>query len=331
MNITKLNRRKLYRNIIFYNVILFLIFASVSYIVYSYKLKSYVNVINAEQKICSAEIRESLIQSLKSGKSFKQFSVNDFGNKIIPHLRRTSFNGYLLTFDGRLLNFQRTDRYSTKIYKRICLDAALKKAIQGNRAFFQYKGNLLYNNTIVAGLDRKSPKLTFTIEYPKVGVDKIKDTLLRKMLYKTLALYIIIAYIMTMLIFIVSRLYYNRFQTRILGDLLRETSDGIIVTDVDCDIIFANQAFLKIFDVTLKEVTGQNIKKFKSSYHDKEFYEGMWGKIAREGYWEGEVVDVGPEDKKIFTKLKVTSIISKKDRKKYYIGVYEDKTKEEKA
>lgn len=70
-----------------------------------------------------------------------------------------------------------------------------------------------------------------------------------------------------------------------------ESQEGIFVTDAAGKILRVNQAFTRITGYTAQEAVGQNPRLLSSGRHDAAFYAAMWGRIIRNGSWQGEIWD----------------------------------------
>jgi diguanylate cyclase (GGDEF)-like protein/PAS domain S-box-containing protein len=73
--------------------------------------------------------------------------------------------------------------------------------------------------------------------------------------------------------------------------VLKNSSDGMVVTNADNLIIAANPAFSSITGYTLDEVKGKNPRIFSSGKHDRKFFQEMWGALVTKGHWQGEIWD----------------------------------------
>lgn len=65
--------------------------------------------------------------------------------------------------------------------------------------------------------------------------------------------------------------------------------DGIVVTDVEGVIQFANPAFLQNTGYSLEEVMGMTPRILKSGRQDEHFYQEMWKCLNEVGQWKGEI------------------------------------------
>jgi diguanylate cyclase (GGDEF)-like protein/PAS domain S-box-containing protein len=67
------------------------------------------------------------------------------------------------------------------------------------------------------------------------------------------------------------------------------TSEAIIVTDSEANIVRVNSAYTKITGYQPEEVLGKNPRLHQSGRHDKAFYQRMWDSLRQTGHWQGEI------------------------------------------
>lgn len=60
-------------------------------------------------------------------------------------------------------------------------------------------------------------------------------------------------------------------------------------TDIDGNILFANEKFCSISGYQLPELIGKNHRILKSGLHSKEFYQNLWQTITIKEVWHGEI------------------------------------------
>ncbi|MCW9004327.1 MAG: response regulator [Gammaproteobacteria bacterium] len=68
-----------------------------------------------------------------------------------------------------------------------------------------------------------------------------------------------------------------------------DTHEGIVITDIDTNILRVNNAFTEITGYSEKEIIGQKPKILNSGKQDKNFYTDMWDKLNNKGRWSGEI------------------------------------------
>jgi diguanylate cyclase (GGDEF)-like protein/PAS domain S-box-containing protein len=73
------------------------------------------------------------------------------------------------------------------------------------------------------------------------------------------------------------------------GAMFNCTSEGMLICDVDQNIIDVNKAFCEITGYRPEEVIGRQPVLLASGRHDKAFYKHMWQQIKATGRWSGEI------------------------------------------
>jgi diguanylate cyclase (GGDEF)-like protein/PAS domain S-box-containing protein len=68
-----------------------------------------------------------------------------------------------------------------------------------------------------------------------------------------------------------------------------ESQEGIIVTDVDNNILRVNKSFTELTGYSADEVIGKPADILRSGRQSSTFYATMWESINREKYWQGEI------------------------------------------
>ncbi len=71
--------------------------------------------------------------------------------------------------------------------------------------------------------------------------------------------------------------------------IIENTSEGVVITDTENNIIYVNSSFSKITGYSFEEVIGKKPSILKSDIYDKEFYKEMWNRINSLGSWSGEI------------------------------------------
>jgi len=110
-----------------------------------------------------------------------------------------------------------------------------------------------------------------------------------------------------------------------------ETSDAIIVTDCDGNIIRVNQAFHEVTGYSEDEVIGRNPKMMSSGQHDRDFYSKMWQQLQQTGTWSGEIYDKR-KNGEIYPKwLKITAVKDETQKTSHYVGIFSDLSERRKS
>ncbi len=83
--------------------------------------------------------------------------------------------------------------------------------------------------------------------------------------------------------------HVNITEREVANLLFQNSSEGMIVTDVNNNIITINPAFTEITGYSLRDVVGKKPSILKSGRHSHEYYRQMWEDIDRYGRWHGEI------------------------------------------
>lgn len=83
--------------------------------------------------------------------------------------------------------------------------------------------------------------------------------------------------------------HVNITEREVANLLFQNSSEGMIVTDVNNNIITVNPAFSEITGYSLRDVVGKKPSILKSGRHSGEYYRQMWEDIDRHGRWHGEI------------------------------------------
>ncbi|MFZ4537717.1 putative bifunctional diguanylate cyclase/phosphodiesterase [Propionivibrio sp.] len=83
----------------------------------------------------------------------------------------------------------------------------------------------------------------------------------------------------------------NEFESQISSMVFRSAHEGIMITDIEGQIIAVNPAFTRITEYTEEEVIGKNPRLLASGRHGKEFYRAFWEEIIETGTWNGQIIN----------------------------------------
>jgi diguanylate cyclase (GGDEF)-like protein/PAS domain S-box-containing protein len=106
--------------------------------------------------------------------------------------------------------------------------------------------------------------------------------------------------------------------------VFENTTEGVMITDVERRIVAVNRAFTEITGYGQEELTGQSSAILDSGRHDAQFYEAMWRTIRDEGRWQGEIWsrrengDIYPEW------LNISEVRNGSGRVTHYVAVFSD-------
>ncbi len=74
-------------------------------------------------------------------------------------------------------------------------------------------------------------------------------------------------------------------------NVLEQSLESIIITDLEAKIIYVNPAFEKITGYKKDEVIGKKPNVLKSGMHDEKYYQKLWDRLSNGDSWEGTFVN----------------------------------------
>lgn len=109
--------------------------------------------------------------------------------------------------------------------------------------------------------------------------------------------------------------------------VFKNTSEAIIITKPDGEIIDINKAFTTITGWEREEIIGQNPRIMRSGRQDGDFYKAMWQEIHDKGCWSGEIWDRKKSGEEYPKWLTINAVNDEQGTVTHYIGIFSDITK----
>ncbi|OGM96647.1 MAG: hypothetical protein A3B86_04685 [Candidatus Yanofskybacteria bacterium RIFCSPHIGHO2_02_FULL_38_22b] len=122
-------------------------------------------------------------------------------------------------------------------------------------------------------------------------------------------------------------LRYKLLEERIvlLQSAVGSSSQGILITNPDAEIIFANQAWENITGYTTDEIIGKNPNQLWGGHMPKDFYEKMWQTIKVDKKpFVGEVQNVKKDGTKYWQADYITPILDEYGEIKFFLSIEPD-------
>ena len=113
--------------------------------------------------------------------------------------------------------------------------------------------------------------------------------------------------------------------------VFEESSQGIVVTNPDGQILMANNSFSQLTGFRLSEIKGQRTNLLKSGRHDAAFYEQMRKDLNQKSYWEGDLWNKLRNGEIRCHHLSITTVRDEKLQPRYFVGMYQDVTERHQA
>ncbi len=103
-----------------------------------------------------------------------------------------------------------------------------------------------------------------------------------------------------------------------------ESSEPMIITNDEGEIIKVNQAFCNTMGYAKDEIIGKNPRIFKSVHQDKKFGDALWNELRVKGFWNGEVYNKKANNEIIPLRTTITAIKDKEGKITHFLGQYID-------
>jgi PAS domain S-box-containing protein len=107
---------------------------------------------------------------------------------------------------------------------------------------------------------------------------------------------------------------------------LNSLTQGVVITDKEGVIVWANKAVKNITGYEISELIGQTPGIFKSEVHNSSFYENLWQTIQNGKTWKGEIVNRKKDDSFYFEEMVITPVINENSEVTHYIAFKQDIT-----
>ncbi len=117
-------------------------------------------------------------------------------------------------------------------------------------------------------------------------------------------------------------------EKRLHSTVIRQISDGIVVTDLRGVIQYSNKAVQDISGYSLSELVGQRMSLFKSGYHDADFYASLWDQLLAGNTWQGEIKNISKDGKIFDISNSITPVRNADGEITNYVSVWRDRTEE---
>jgi PAS domain S-box-containing protein len=101
---------------------------------------------------------------------------------------------------------------------------------------------------------------------------------------------------------------------------------GIVFTDLEGDIEYANPKYLQMTGYNSEEITGKHFSNFISDYHPKEFYNNLWATVKSGKDWQAEVCGTRKTGENLWENVHISPIIGNNGRIAHFISIWEDTT-----
>jgi len=116
----------------------------------------------------------------------------------------------------------------------------------------------------------------------------------------------------------------NQEKLAIFGMAMKNSSEGVIISDIDNHILEVNNAFEIISGYKSDEVLGKNPRILSSGKHDGHFYGEMWNAINTKKHWSGEIWNKRSTGERFLQWMSVSAIPDEDGHIVNYLAIFTD-------
>ncbi len=118
---------------------------------------------------------------------------------------------------------------------------------------------------------------------------------------------------------------------RLLSAGLEAAANGVVITDRQGTIVWANPAFSQLTGYAQEEVLGENPRLLKSGQQSQEFYQEMWQTILAGQVWRGELVNRRKDGRLYTEEMAITPVRDESGEIGHFIAIKQDVTARKQA
>ncbi len=111
---------------------------------------------------------------------------------------------------------------------------------------------------------------------------------------------------------------------RLLIDALESARDGVMITDLQGNIMHVNSSLEHMSGYGRQEMLGQTPRLFKSGMHRGEYYAQMWHSLLARTSWQGELINKRKDGTFLDVSLTVSPILDERGQMTHFAGIYRD-------
>jgi PAS domain S-box-containing protein len=111
---------------------------------------------------------------------------------------------------------------------------------------------------------------------------------------------------------------------QLLIEALESASDGILITDVQANMLHVNKALERMTGYGRQEMLGENPRLFKSGVHDRPFFANLWQTILGRNSWQGELTNRRKDGTLYDVSMTVSPIVNRQGQLTHFVSIYRD-------
>ncbi|MBZ0092504.1 MAG: PAS domain S-box protein, partial [Sulfuricellaceae bacterium] len=115
-------------------------------------------------------------------------------------------------------------------------------------------------------------------------------------------------------------------ELRKLSLAVEQSPNSIVITDLDANIEYVNEAFVKATGYSRAEVIGRNPSILHSGKNSRETYDDMWAHLTRGEVWKGEFINRRKDGSEYIESILISPVRDADGRATHYLGIKENIT-----
>ncbi len=121
------------------------------------------------------------------------------------------------------------------------------------------------------------------------------------------------------------------FERERLVRVVEQSTETVVITDVNANIIYVNPAFCKATGYSREEALGKNPRILKSDQQGADFYRHLWDTLTSGQNWEGEFINRRKDGSLYTERASITPLRNASGKVVNYVAVKHDVTEERRS
>lgn len=120
-------------------------------------------------------------------------------------------------------------------------------------------------------------------------------------------------------------------QLRVQTTALETAANGVVITDNEGRVTWANKAFTRISGYFIGEILGKKMNFLRSGVHTQAFYQNLWETILSGRVWRGELVNRRKDGNYYVGELTISPVLNSSREVENFIAIQQDITERKQA
>jgi diguanylate cyclase (GGDEF)-like protein/PAS domain S-box-containing protein len=124
------------------------------------------------------------------------------------------------------------------------------------------------------------------------------------------------------------KLFQTNKALKLKNKALNVSANAIVITDIQGNILWANNAYTELTGYTISDYLGKNPKNIvNSNMHNNEFFKNLWDTILSNRVWHGEIQNKRKDGTIYREEMTITPMSNEYGVIEYFVAVKQDITK----